>query len=149
MAKEKKEGYLQRIRQFISWLYNVVTQRMKPCLFSALTKSSDGVLFQILVILTEESELDKNIEEWRQADYQTNKSQTSSLELMRPGDIYLLKLKGTNITIQGEDMLPMSFQPKRLYKNEFFVNSREYEFTHLLIYKLKGQSQIDLGKLQR
>ena len=145
----KKEGYLQRIRQFISWLYNVVTQRMKPCLFSALTKSSDGVSFRILVILTEERDLNKSIEEWRGADYQTDKSQTSSIELVKPSDIFLLKLKGANMKIQGEDMLPMSFQSKRLNKNEFLVVSREYEFTNLLIYKLKGHSQIGPGKLQR
>ena len=149
LPKTRKDGFLQRIKQFVSWLYNVVRKRIKPCVFSALTKSSDGVIFRVLVILTEEKDLDKFIEKWEEEKFQTEKSQTSSTVMVKPNDTFLLRLEGAQLKIQGERMFRISFQSERLTKHEFLVVSKEFEFGRLLIYKLKADKVVELRKIQR
>ena len=149
LSKKSEKGVLHRIKQFLSWLYNIVTKRIKPCVFCALTKSTDGATFRVLVILAEEKEIDKSVEKLKEENFQTEKTQKSSTLMVKPSDLFLLKLQGAQLNIQGESLFKISFQAKRTAQHEFLVLSKEYEYGQLIVLKLKTDQIIDSRTFQR
>lgn len=149
LSKKSEKRVLHRIKQFLSWLYNIVTKRIKPCVFCALTKSTDGATFRVLVVLAEEKEIDKSVEKLKEENFQTEKTQKSSTLMVKPSDLFLLKLQGAQLNIQGESLFKISFQAKRTAQHEFLVVSKEYEYGQLIVLKLKTDQIIDSRTFQR
>ena len=118
-------------------------------MFSALTKSSDGQNFRVLVILGEERKLEKFITKFKEENFQTQLTQTSGTLMVKPCDNFILKLAGTGLKVQGDNLFRISAQSKRISQHEFLVFSRQFDFVQLLVFKLKAEQNVDMKMLKR
>lgn len=146
---KREDDSLKRIRRFLSWLYNLITKRIKPCVFSVLTKSSDGIIFRVLVIVAEEKTIHKLLEELKEENFQTQITQKSQTVMVKPSDNFILKLEGTDLKIRGENLFRITVQSKRINQQEFLVVSKEYDFVQLFVFKIKADQTLDPRSMQR
>ena len=149
VPKKRECDFVHRVKQFLSWLYDVVTRRIKPCVFCVLTKSSDELKFRVLVILAEEKKIDRPIKKFKEEKFQTQVTQRSGTLMVKPSDNFLLKLEGIDLKIQGQSMFRISAQSKRISQHEFLVLSKQFEFVQLLVFKLKADQAFNMRMLQR
>ena len=118
-------------------------------MFSVLTKSSDGIKFRVLVIVAEEKTINKSIEKLKEENFQTQITQKSQTVMVKPSDNFVLKLEGTGLKIRGENLFRITVQSKRINQHEFLVDSKEYDFVQLFVFKIKPDQILDPRSMQR